>query len=208
VAQGLAELEALQPEYQQLAAAMAPHVDLFVCETMCTSGEAAAAGTAAAGAGRPWWAAFTLEDSEKGLLRGGEPLAAAVRAIGQLPGLEAVLVNCCAPQAATAALPTLREAAPAHVAVGAYANGFLRTTSDWLEEGSSAAHLVRPPADEYDSHGVVLPEAYAAHARRWVELGAGIVGGCCGVGPEHVARLAALKAAGGNTASLRSPSRV
>ena len=37
--------------------------------------------------------------------------------------------------------------------------------------------------------GLVLPEAYARHAQRWVELGASIVGGCCGVGPAHIALL-------------------
>lgn len=37
------------------------------------------------------------------------------------------------------------------------------------------------------------PEAYLRWARRWarrwVEQGASIVGGCCGMGPEHIARL-------------------
>ena len=33
------------------------------------------------------------------------------------------------------------------------------------------------------------PERYAAHAQRWVDAGALIVGGCCGTGPEHIAAL-------------------
>ncbi|MFT5139911.1 MAG: S-methylmethionine-dependent homocysteine/selenocysteine methylase, partial [Rhodothermales bacterium] len=33
------------------------------------------------------------------------------------------------------------------------------------------------------------PEAYAAHADAWIESGASIIGGCCEVGPEHIARL-------------------
>ncbi|MDE0045833.1 MAG: homocysteine S-methyltransferase family protein [bacterium] len=36
----------------------------------------------------------------------------------------------------------------------------------------------------------VTPEAYLADARRWVDAGAAIVGGCCGVGPEHIRALA------------------
>ncbi|MDE0418925.1 MAG: homocysteine S-methyltransferase family protein [bacterium] len=36
----------------------------------------------------------------------------------------------------------------------------------------------------------VTPEAYLADARRWVDVGAAIVGGCCGVGPEHIRALA------------------
>ena len=36
----------------------------------------------------------------------------------------------------------------------------------------------------------VSPDVYLADARRWVEAGAAIVGGCCGVGVEHIRALA------------------
>ena len=36
----------------------------------------------------------------------------------------------------------------------------------------------------------VSPDEYLADARRWVEAGASIVGGCCGVGVEHIRALA------------------
>ena len=36
----------------------------------------------------------------------------------------------------------------------------------------------------------VSPDAYLADARRWVAAGAAIVGGCCGVGVEHIRVLA------------------
>ena len=36
----------------------------------------------------------------------------------------------------------------------------------------------------------VSPEEYLADARRWIEAGAAIVGGCCGVGVEHIRALA------------------
>ena len=53
-------------------------------------------------------------------------------------------------QAISAALPRLRAAVPATVAVGAYGNGFQRSTSEWLAEdsGRSAAQplqLARDP---------------------------------------------------------------
>lgn len=38
----------------------------------------------------------------------------------------------------------------------------------------------------------VNPAEYARHARRWVELGAQVVGGCCGTTPEHVAAIREL----------------
>ncbi len=41
---------------------------------------------------------------------------------------------------------------------------------------------------------IITPEAYAAEAKKWIGLGAEIVGGCCGIGPEHIRRLKALPA--------------
>ncbi len=35
----------------------------------------------------------------------------------------------------------------------------------------------------------VGPEAFAREVKRWVALGAGYVGGCCGAGPEHIAAM-------------------
>ncbi|MEX0305471.1 MAG: homocysteine S-methyltransferase family protein, partial [Leisingera sp.] len=41
------------------------------------------------------------------------------------------------------------------------------------------------------------PKAYAEFAMGWTAQGATIVGGCCEVGPEHIAELACqLRAAG------------
>jgi methionine synthase I (cobalamin-dependent) len=36
-------------------------------------------------------------------------------------------------------------------------------------------------------------EAYARHARTWVEeLGVQVVGGCCGTGPEHISQVSRM----------------
>jgi S-methylmethionine-dependent homocysteine/selenocysteine methylase len=35
----------------------------------------------------------------------------------------------------------------------------------------------------------VDPEEYAAFARRWIQAGASIVGGCCGTTPDYIRRL-------------------
>ena len=34
------------------------------------------------------------------------------------------------------------------------------------------------------------PENYLAWARQWADLGAEIIGGCCGIAPEHIRALA------------------
>ena len=33
---------------------------------------------------------------------------------------------------------------------------------------------------------VVHPEELLGQARRWVQMGVQLVGGCCGIGPEHI----------------------
>jgi S-methylmethionine-dependent homocysteine/selenocysteine methylase len=63
-------------------------------------------------AGKPVWVSFTLEDSTRCCLRSEETLAAAVQSISQHAHLAAVLVNCCAPDAVTAAIPVLKQHVP------------------------------------------------------------------------------------------------
>jgi S-methylmethionine-dependent homocysteine/selenocysteine methylase len=33
---------------------------------------------------------------------------------------------------------------------------------------------------------MISPEDYLTAAQRWIELGTQIIGGCCGIGPEHI----------------------
>jgi len=39
----------------------------------------------------------------------------------------------------------------------------------------------------------ISPDDYVAKARAWVDEGAQIIGGCCGIGPEHIRALAQLR---------------
>ncbi len=49
------------------------------------------------------------------------------------------------------------------------------------------------PPEDYEN-GIITPEAAARHAVQWVKAGASIVGGCCGMGPKHIAAISqALK---------------
>ena len=49
---------------------------------------------------------------------------------------------------------------------------------------------MRRPNSWFDD--VVSPEHFVAEAKKWVELGAQVVGGCCGLGPEHTRLLGEL----------------
>ena len=46
--------------------------------------------------------------------------------------------------------------------------------------------------DDWMFEGIISPEAYRAQAQGWVDHGVRFVGGCCGLGPDHVRALAGL----------------
>ncbi|RVD69370.1 homocysteine S-methyltransferase [Mesorhizobium sp. M4A.F.Ca.ET.029.04.2.1] len=161
--------------YRRIVAAQADGVDLFLCETMASADEARAAVTAASESGKPVWVSWTLADHGAPRLRSGEAIAAASAALGDLP-VAARLVNCCRPEAVSAALPELIALGGP---VGAYANGF--TAVEALKHGGTV--------DVLHARHDLDPEAYAGQAIGWVEAGAHIVGGCCEVGPAHIAAL-------------------
>jgi len=171
--------------YRRIVAEEADHVDLFLCETMASSEEALAAATAASESGKPLWVSWTLADDGSANLRSGETLAEAAAAIAHLP-VAARLVNCSRPETVDAALPALKALGGT---VGAYANGF--TSTGALKHGGTV--------DVLHARHDLDPEAYATFALGWVESGLDIVGGCCEVGPPHIAALRDRLVASGHT---------
>lgn len=186
-------IERLVPLYREQAGLLAPYVDLFICETMSSAAEALAAATAAVAFGKPVWVAWTLHEDHSGRLRSGETVTQAAAAIAHLP-IEGFLANCCAPESITAAMPEL-AAVGRGKKVGGYANTFLPVSTDW---GSYRKGML-DPADWKNYAAAALPTrddldpgTYAAHARRWHAQGAHILGGCCGTGPAHIAKLRSI----------------
>lgn len=166
----------LWPQYAESAALQAPYVDVVLCETMGSIDEARAAVTGANTTGKPVWVSWTLSDVEQATLRSGESLADAIAAIDELAPA-AMLINCSVPEALTAAMPTL---ATSPVPFGAYANGFTQIADDF-EPGQVTTML----GHRHD----LRPDVYADVVEAWVSEGATIVGGCCEIGPAHIASL-------------------
>lgn len=170
-------VDQLEPQYREQAELLAAHVDLLLCETMSTAGEALAAARGAAAAGLPVWVSWTVADDGSGRLRSGETVSEAVAALDGIP-VDAVLLNCSMPESIDAALPDLARAAARPF--GAYANGFTA-----IAEGYDVADGANVP----DARSDLDPARYAQAAGRWLDAGALIVGGCCEVGPAHIAEL-------------------
>ncbi|MEM9764739.1 MAG: homocysteine S-methyltransferase family protein [Pseudomonadota bacterium] len=168
-------------EFRHLSALQAPHVDLIIAETMTSIGEGLAATVAARETGLSCWTAFTVDDADGTLLRSGEPVIAAFAA-ARAAGASALLLNCSRPEAITAGLAAVVAEMPdLGLPLGAYANGFVSIAA--LDSDRSV--------DVLETRTDLSPADYAAHAMRWVTLGATIVGGCCEVGPAHIAAIAA-----------------
>lgn len=64
-----------------------------------------------------------------------------------------------------------------------YANAF--ESEPAAAKANQSLHTLRPG---------LTPGLYADFARDWVAAGARVIGGCCGVGPEHIEAVAALRA--------------
>ena len=179
-------LEKSVPRYREQAEILAPFVDLFICETMASGAEALAAASAACETGKPVWVSYTLHEDRSGRLRSGETIAQAVEALAGLP-VASFLVNCCAPEAITAALPALKATGAFYV--GGYANTFTPVPEAWTLDGSDPGDGLLGLRDDLD------PAAYLAHVTAWWDAGATVVGGCCGTRPAHIARMAEALAA-------------
>lgn len=171
------------PLYAEVARLLAPSCDLIICETIVSVAHAKAVMEGARAAGLPIWAGFSVDDQDGTTLRSGEPLA---EALAITPDAAAVLVNCSSPEAVGLAMPIL---AATGLPFGGYANGFTQITSGFLED--------KPTVDALTARQDITPASYAVHAMGWIGQGATIVGGCCEVGPAHIAALAdAIRAAG------------
>jgi len=160
----------LRAEHRWLATElMRAGADLILIETMNTVREARIALEAGLAAGARVWISFVCESD--GRLMSGERLTDAARAV-EADGAEAVLVNCTGLADSEECLRRMREVCRGPI--GAYPN---------IENRSRASGNGLLPA-------AASPDEFATTLRRWHDdLGAGLLGGCCGATPAHIAAL-------------------
>jgi S-methylmethionine-dependent homocysteine/selenocysteine methylase len=157
--------EALAREHALQAGVLAAAgVDAILLETHNTARELASAARAARATGLPVLASMITDGM--GNLLSGEPIADAVEALLPLEP-DALSINCVPARRLAADLEILGGAAPG-VPLGAYGN-------------------LGPPQEPERTRfrNEVAPDDYAALARRWIDLGARFVGGCCGTTAAH-----------------------
>jgi homocysteine S-methyltransferase len=166
---GVAELRAFhRPRMAALAEAGA---DVLACETVPAAAEAEALLAEAAGLGVPVWLSLTTVLDGDGVprTRRGEPAADVFAMAAGVAEVIAVGTNCTGP---AVVLPTVRAAAESGKPVVVYPNSGER----W---DAAARRWTGPGAFD------------AADVSAWVDSGARLLGGCCRVGPDRIAALAA-----------------
>jgi S-methylmethionine-dependent homocysteine/selenocysteine methylase len=180
----LVDIERARPVLTVLVDALAPHVDHWLAETLSSLSEAELVAELIAGTDKPLWLSFTIDDAHPGTaphLRSGESVTQAAETARRL-GAVAILFNCSQPEVMADAVRAARTAAP-ELRVGVYANAFPPQDED--AEANSGLSDIRADLD---------PAGYARFAAAWRDAGASILGGCCGIGPEHIAALTAIEA--------------
>lgn len=120
---------------------------------------------------KPCWISFSCRDGTR--ISDGTPLAGAAELFATHPTVVAVGVNCTPPQYLLSLLGELQTAVPDKYLI-AYPN-------------SGETYNV---ADNSWS-GTTTPGDCADAARGWLDAGANLIGGCCRMGPRHIAAMAA-----------------
>jgi S-methylmethionine-dependent homocysteine/selenocysteine methylase len=162
-------LEALVREHELQARALAEAgVDGILLETHNSVAELQAAARAARSTGLPVIASMVTDG--KGRLLSGEPIEKAVDALGEVFP-DALSINCVPARDLAADLARLARAAPG-VPLGAYGN---------------LGPPTEPGGTRFERD--IPPEEYADIARGWLDLGARLVGGCCGTTAAHTAAM-------------------
>ena len=178
----LVDLDRARPVLEVLVTALAPSIDHWLAETLSSLVEARLAATLTAPTGKPLWLSFTLEDEKPTAvptLRSGESVTEAA-ALAQDVGAAALLFNCSQPEVMEAAVGAAQAALGPHspIRIGVYANAFPPMAAD-----AEANNGLTPIRED------LTPEGYGRFASAWHAAGASILGGCCGIGPEHIAAL-------------------
>lgn len=173
----------LAPAYiDVLVRGLSPFVDVWLGETLSLIAEAENVLQATKNSKKPVWVAFTLHESDEGppRLRSGELVRDAAQWATD-SGVTALLFNCCRPEVVDAAIRAAKEVIGEEIRLGAYANAF-----EPKPKMHQANEVVAGIREDLNS------TQYAEYVARWIESGATIVGGCCGIGCEHIRQIAKI----------------
>jgi S-methylmethionine-dependent homocysteine/selenocysteine methylase len=171
---GVASAEQLAASYREQAELLAEAgVDLIALEMMYSAEHVAPAIRATLTTGLPIWVGFSCQVTGDGTVQllDGSPLATGLRQS------LALLAPLSLGRAAVTVMHTLtRDIASALEIVRQH----------WFGPTGVYAHSGEWIDPNWQFIDMISPEDYLTAAQRWIELGTQIIGGCCGIGPEHI----------------------
>jgi len=169
--------------YRPLIEEQDSFVDIWLAETVTTVQEIIKIKECLGDSKKPFWVSFTLLDREdKSItpqLRSGETIEQAVKVALELK-VDAILFNCSQPEEMEPALDIVRSL-EINIPYGVYANAFEPISKN--QRANSDETVIRSDNN---------PENYLRFAKKWAKQGATIIGGCCGIMPEHIKKLSEI----------------
>ena len=163
----------LEKEHREQAEILAnTPIDFFLLETFNGIKEASVAAEAVYNTGKQFLVSFTANSD--GNILNGDTWEKACRQLKKINPM-AILVNCVPGQVATKALKKIKKAT--NLPFGAYGNGAGEAddTNGW--KFSTADQI----------------ENYCNFCKEWIDLGATIIGGCCGTNNEYTKAYSKLR---------------
>ncbi len=145
--------------------------DLLIIEMIGDIEQGSLAVQAACGTGLPVWLGFSCKKTVEGRLMlwdCGHTLSEGVAAIAKIGGSAAFIM---------------------HTEVADTLAAFSELKTAWSGPLGVYAHSGVFVMPNWQFNDVISPEAYALESGRWMQMGATIIGGCCGIGPEHIREL-------------------
>jgi homocysteine S-methyltransferase len=165
--------EVLEREHSEQIKFLAElNIDFLLLETFNSIREAKIVCELAQKTQKPFVISFVI--NEQGNLLTGESLSNAVEIVSLFKP-EAILINCVPPKTAT--LGVLELGKLTALPIGAYGNG----------DGKAS------DAQGWEFTGKDDVQKYANFCKEWVNLGANIIGGCCGTNPAYTKEYSKFK---------------
>ena len=161
--------EVARANYREQADVLAESgVDVIALEMMRDLEQTTHAVEAAVAMGLPVWVGFSCKTTDEGtvvLYDGDHTLA---EALEHIPPLGASLVSI---------MHTLTEDTPA---------ALHEVSERWSGPVGAYPHSGGFVMPNWQFIDMIIPEDFATQAQGWLETGVQLIGGCCGIGPEHI----------------------
>jgi len=166
------------PIYEELIDGLNPFVDIFLCETVSSIPETSnilKAVSNAAEKDKKIWLSWTLLEDKSTRLRSKETIEEAF-VLAESFNIDAYLFNCTDPIAITEGIKKLSDLTDKPF--GCYPNIF-GVPFDWTLDNSI----------QLEPRNLSI-EQFVEYKNLWKDLGASIIGGCCGLGPDYIKAIA------------------